>query len=44
MRAAAGRHHVDAVLTCTALHWIPSGDLVAVYRGCATLLAPGGVL
>ena len=28
----------------TALHWIPSGDLVDVYRACATLLAPGGVL
>ena len=44
VRAAAGRQHVDAVLSSTALHWIPSGDLVAVYRGCATLLAPGGVL
>ena len=42
--AAAGRQHVDAVLSSTALHWIPSGDLVDVYRACATLLAPGGVL
>ncbi len=44
VRAAAGRQHVDAVLSSTALHWIPSGDLVAVYRACSTLLAPGGVL
>jgi SAM-dependent methyltransferase len=44
VRAAAGRQHVDAVLSSTALHWIPSGDLVDVYRACATLLAPGGVL
>jgi SAM-dependent methyltransferase len=44
VRVAAGRQYVDAVLTSTALHWIPSGDLVAVYRACATLLAPGRVL
>ena len=44
VRAAAGRQHVDAVLGSAALHWIPSGDLVDVYRACATLLAPGGVL
>ena len=44
VRVAAGRQYVDAVLTSTALHWIPSGDLVSVYRACATLLAPGGVL
>ena len=43
VRAAAGRQHVDAVLSSTALHGIPSGDLVDVYRACATLLAPGGV-
>ena len=44
VRAAAGRQHVDAVLSSTALHWIPSSDLVDVYRACANLLAPGGVL
>lgn len=44
VRAATGREHVDAVLSSTALHWIPSGDLVEVYRGCAALLHPGGVL
>ena len=44
MRAAAGRERVDAVLSSTALHWIPTGDLVDVYRACANVLAPGGVL
>jgi SAM-dependent methyltransferase len=44
VRAAAGRDHVDAVLTSTALHWIPSGALIDTYRGCAELLGPGGVL
>jgi SAM-dependent methyltransferase len=44
VRAAAGREHLDAVLSSTALHWIPAGDLVDVYRACAVLLAPGGVL
>jgi SAM-dependent methyltransferase len=44
VRRAAGRDHVDAVLTSTALHWIPSDALIDVYRACAALLAPGGVL
>jgi trans-aconitate methyltransferase len=44
VRAAAGRDHVDAVLTSTALHWIPGGALIDAYRGCADLLVAGGVL
>jgi SAM-dependent methyltransferase len=44
VRAAAARDHVDAVLTSTALHWIPGGALIDTYRGCADLLRPGGVL
>ena len=44
VRAAAGREHIDAILSSTALHWIPTGDLVDVYRACANLVAPGGVL
>ena len=44
VRAAVGRDRVDAVLTSTALHWIPSGALIDTYRGCAELLVDGGVL
>ncbi len=44
VRDAAGRDHVDAVLTSTALHWIPAGALIDTYRGCAELLVEGGVL
>jgi hypothetical protein len=44
VRDAAGRDHVDAVLTSTALHWIPGGALIDTYRGCAELLVGGGVL
>lgn len=44
VRDAAGCTTVDAVLTSTALHWIPAGSLIDTYRGCASLLGPGGVL
>lgn len=38
-----GEEQVDAVLTSTALHWIPAGDLVQVYRNVAQVVHPGGV-
>jgi SAM-dependent methyltransferase len=33
----------DAVLSSTALHWLPAGDLVRVYRRLADLVRPGGL-
>ncbi|MFF4577240.1 class I SAM-dependent methyltransferase [Streptomyces sp. NPDC001373] len=33
----------DAVLTATALHWLHSDDLAALYRRIAPLVRPGGV-
>ncbi|MCX5375923.1 trans-aconitate 2-methyltransferase [Streptomyces sp. NBC_00091] len=33
----------DAVLTATALHWLPSKDLAALYGQIAPLVRPGGV-
>lgn len=33
----------DAVLTATALHWLPAEDLARIYRDVAVLLRPGGV-
>jgi len=44
VRALAGGEHVDAVLTSTALHWIPNSDLIEVYRACGALLPRGGML
>ncbi len=34
----------DAVLTATALHWLPEERVAAVYREAASLLRPGGLL
>lgn len=34
----------DAVVSTTALHWLPQDTLVAVYAEAATVLRPGGVL
>jgi SAM-dependent methyltransferase len=34
----------DAVLSTTALHWLESQSLRAVYAACARLLRPGGIL
>ena len=34
----------DAVVSTTALHWLPPEALVRVYAGAAKLLATGGVL
>lgn len=35
---------VDAVLSTTALHWLPDPNLAALYQQLATLIRPGGVL
>jgi SAM-dependent methyltransferase len=35
---------VDAVVSSTALHWLPVEDLVAVYAAAARLVRPGGLL
>jgi SAM-dependent methyltransferase len=42
--AATGRDAVDAVLTSTALHWIPTASLTDVYRACSAMLRPHGLL
>ncbi|MFI5616329.1 class I SAM-dependent methyltransferase [Streptomyces sp. NPDC051567] len=41
----AGAPHpgYDAILTATALHWLPAADLAALYRRLAPLVRPGGV-
>lgn len=41
---ALGVAQVDAVLSTTALHWLPPDRLAATYRRLAGLLRPGGVL
>lgn len=35
---------VDAVLTATALHWLPEGDVRRLYRDLASLVRPGGAV
>jgi SAM-dependent methyltransferase len=35
---------VDAVVSTTALHWLPQAALVALYAEVATVLRPGGLL
>ena len=40
--AGAGRRF-DAVLTATAMHWLPAPVLAQVYAGVARVLRPGGV-
>ena len=35
---------VDAVVSTTALHWLPRAALAAVYAEAATVLRPGGLL
>ncbi|MFI8385175.1 methyltransferase domain-containing protein [Streptomyces sp. NPDC085540] len=42
-RATLPHDSFDAVLTATALHWLPSADLAVLYGQLAPLLAPGGV-
>ncbi len=39
-----GEVQVDAVLTTTALHWLPSDRLLQVYRQLGQLVRPGGVV
>ena len=38
-----GEDQVDAVLSTTALHWLPAGTLVQVYQQLGKLVRPGGV-
>ncbi|MEZ4728630.1 MAG: class I SAM-dependent methyltransferase [Caldilineaceae bacterium] len=40
---ALGEQQFDAVVSTTALHWLPIPDLVRVYHQVAKLLRPGGV-
>lgn len=40
---AVGLSRVDAVLSSTALHWLPTEDLQRLYRDLAQLLPPGGL-
>lgn len=41
--AALGEQQVDAVLSTTALHWLPAEQLVSLYRDLGRLVRPGGV-
>lgn len=41
--AALGDRRFDAVVTATALHWLPAPTVQRLYRDLATLLRPGGV-
>jgi SAM-dependent methyltransferase len=41
--AALPRHDYDAVLTATALHWLPEQRLAALYGEIRQVLCPGGV-
>jgi trans-aconitate methyltransferase len=38
-----GESHFDAVLSTTALHWLPIPDLVRVYHELGKLVRPGGI-
>jgi trans-aconitate methyltransferase len=40
---SAGESSVDAVLSTTALHWLPRADLVRLYGELGALVRPGGV-
>ena len=40
---AVGTSRVDAVMSSTALHWLPAEALSRLYRDLAQLLPPGGV-
>lgn len=42
--AATRSEQVDAVVSTTALHWLPPAGLAAVYTAAAGLLRPGGLL
>ena len=40
---ALGEERFDAVLSTTALHWIPTADLVRLYEDLGAFVRPGGV-
>jgi trans-aconitate methyltransferase len=40
---AVAESGIDAVLSTTALHWLPAPQLVALYRDLGGLVRPGGV-
>ena len=40
---SVGESGVDAVLSTTALHWLPAPHLVGLYRELGALVRPGGV-
>jgi trans-aconitate methyltransferase len=42
--SSLGEPRVDAVLTTTALHWLPSERLIQLYRQLGQLVRPGGVV
>jgi SAM-dependent methyltransferase len=42
--AQLGHEEFAAVISTTALHWLPPAGLVSSYRACFELLKPGGVL
>lgn len=39
-----GEEQLDAVLSTTALHWLPAGTLLQVYHQLGKLVRPGGVV
>ncbi|MCX6022053.1 MAG: class I SAM-dependent methyltransferase, partial [Chloroflexi bacterium] len=41
--ASLGVEQVDAVLSTTALHWLPAANLVRMYQHLGALIRPGGV-
>lgn len=41
--ASLGENQVDAVLSTTALHWLPAPSLVQVYHQLGQLVRPGGI-
>ena len=41
--AQVGEQQFDAVVSTTALHWLPTPDLMRVYHEVGKLLRPGGV-
>jgi SAM-dependent methyltransferase len=44
LQTIVGENPVDAVLSTTALHWLPDPNLIALYQHLAALIRPGGVL
>jgi trans-aconitate methyltransferase len=44
LHAIVGDTKVDAVLSTTALHWLPDPNLATLYQHLAALIRPGGVL